>query len=479
MVTPSWDIFQSPKQQVPPSEEKAPAIAQNENKQETAKPDWGSFQDPSSYQGKIDPTEEESTMGYLARNLTALGSRVGEQLLGRYGNVEKFGKDVLSTMPGTGGVIGWALSELVGKDRWERMVRGKPGQEQMLPTSQQLKETSIKITGGYTEPKTPGEKKFQEKVEDIASTVTGRSFNTPTFRNIALNNILTPVAANVAKDIVEDLGFGENKANLAKTAVWLPLSLAFNVNANQYASKLMNNGRNGFNPNLQVNVPRYENQLNRTARNMLQGDPGSALAQQQISGIRNDIANGQTNIRDLLTRYDALNRAKRDRGLFALNNQDRKAAIRNINEVRNVVRDEIEHLGKNNPQALLDWKNGVQAWSTIHRSNAIRNYVESVANGPYSKIVAGPALGLFGVGSWGAISSPLVAGSLSATSAAAYKTGKTLYRMWIDPTLNHYYWNAIGAAQKENLPVFLSNYVKLNKEIEKSTSLNPKDKTEK
>jgi hypothetical protein len=404
---------------------------------------------------------------------------VGEQILGRYGNIEKFGKDVLTNFPKSGGVIGWALSELMGPERWERMIKGTPGHQQMFPTSGQLKEASETLTGGYTQAKTKGEERFQEKVEDIASTITGRTIREPTIRNLGLNNLLTPVAAGVAKDVIKDLGFGEDKANLAKTAVWLPLSLAFNVNASQYASNLMNQGRNNFNPNLQVNVPRYENQVNRVARNMLQGDPGSALAQQQIAGIRNDISNGQTTIRDLLTRYDALNRAKRDRGLFALNPGDRRSAIRNINEVRDVVRGEIQHLGRNNPQALMDWQNGVQAWATIHSSNAVRNWVESLANGPYSKMIAGPALGLFGVGSLAAYKAPIVSGPLSLGAAATYKTGQTLYRMWNDPTLNQYYWNAISAAQRENIPVFISNYVKLNKELEKSSSIGPKDKDKK
>lgn len=474
-----WTQFQTPKEQLQDERISSPEEPEQKEISQSKEFDWGDFQTPETYQGEIDPKEEESTMGYLARNSAAIGSRVVEQVLGRYGNIEKFGKDVLTKYPELGGLVGWALHELVGPERWEIMIKGPPGQQQMFPTSEQLKEASYKLTGGYTAPKTPGEKRFQEKVEDVASTISGRNIRTPTFRNIALNNILTPAAAGVTKDIVQDLGFGEDKANMAKLAIWFSLSLASNVNASQYASNLMNQGRTGFNQNLNINVPRYQNQLNRVARNMLQGDPGSALAQQQIAGIRNDIASGQTSIRDLLTRYDALNRAKRDRGLFALNPVDRRAAIRNINEVRDVVRGEIQHLGQNNPQALADWQNGVQAWSTIHRSNAIRNYVESVANGPYSKVVAGPALALFGVGSLAVSKSPIVSGTLSVGAAASYKTGQTLYRMWNDPNLNQYYWNAISAAQRENLPAFISNYEKLNKGIKNSFSMNPKDKTEK
>ncbi len=266
---------------------------------------------------------------------------------------------------------------------------------------------------------------------------------------------------------------------MAKMAVWIPLSLASNVNANQFAANLMNQGRNGFNPNLTANVPRYQNRINQVSRNMLQADPGSALAQQQLSGINNDIANGQTSIRDLMTRYDAINRAKRSRDLFALNAGDRRAAIRNINEVRDAVREEIQHLGQANPNALRSWENGVQAFSTIHRSNALTNWIEGIAKGPYAKLLQGPAAALFGVGTYGGYKAPIIAGPVSIGVPAAYQTGKTIYRMWNDPNLSNYYWNAISAAQKENIPVFINNYNKLNKELEKPDPTTIKSKVKK
>ncbi len=297
--------------------------------------------------------------------------------------------------------------------------------------------------------------------------------------NLAVNKLLIPAAANVTKNIVEDLGFGKDNANLAKMAVWLPLSLASNINAGRYASNLMNEGRNGFNNNQTANIPLYQNDLNRVSRNMLHGDPRSALAQQQLNGITNDINNGQTSMRDLMTRYDAINAAKRDRGLFALNPGDRRAAIRNINQVRDVVRDQIRNIGASNPQALQQWENGVQAWATIHRSNALTNWVENLAKGPYSKILSGPAAALFGIGSYGASKVPLVTGSASASLPLAYKTGQTIYRMWNDPRLAGYYWNSINAAMEENTPTFINNYLKLNKELEKSESTQPKSKSKK
>lgn len=467
MVAPAWGSFQKPVDMIQEEEtefaQEAPGGIEDQEAPPEEKPNWGEFQTPSTYQGEPDPTADEDLFGYTIRNIAANASRVGEQLMGRLGNLEKFGKDLLANAPEFGGVIGWALSELLGPERWEKLVRGKSVQEQMFPTSEQLKEFSQKSTGGYTTPKTPGEKRFQNKIEDIVATISGRNIRIPTVRNFALNNILTPVAANVAKDIVEDHGFGEDKANLVKMIVWTPISLAANVNASQYAANLMNRGRNGFGNNITANVPRYQNNLNAVSHQMLRGDPRSSLAQQQISGIENDIAQGQTSMRNLMTRYDAINAAKRDRGLFELSATDRNAAIRNINQVRDVVRSEIEHLGQVNPQALQDWQNGVMAFSTIHRSNALSNWIQSIAKGPYSKLLSAPAAALFGVGGYVAAKTPIISIPGTVGSAATYKTGQVVYRMYNDANLNNYYFRAISAAQAENVPAFISNYEKLNK----------------
>lgn len=476
-VVPKWENFEKinflKKNIENENDQEISGEIKDEELTKAEKPDWGNFQSPSTFQGEPDPTADEDMFQYLLRGGARTASRLFEQATGSVGNIEKLIKNTLSNLPKTDPVLGWAISELVGADRWSEMIKGRPGEEQMYPTSQQIKNISQKLTKGYTSPKTKGEERYDEFIEDVGSTLITRGRGGSRIQQAA-NHLLIPAAANVAKNVVEDLGFGKDKAAMAKTAVWLPAMLYNNVNGPQYASDLMNRGRNGFNQNQTVNVPQYQNQINRVQRNMLQGDPRSSLAQQQLAGIQNDLSNGQTSMRDLMTRYDAINAAKRDRGLFELNAGDRAAAIRNINQVRDVVRDQITNLGQSNPQALRDWQNGVQAWATIHRSNAITSWVQDLAKGPYAKILTGPAAALFGVGSYGAAQAPFLSLQATAATGAAYKSGQVLYRMYNDPTLRSYYWNAINAATSENIPAFINNYEKLNKELEKQEKKNSK-----
>jgi len=484
MVAPAWGSFQKPNSQSNDLEQEydqeVPGQLADQKAPEGEKPQWGNFQSPTTFQGDPNPLEDESNFDWLTRNAISGASRIAEQVAGRYGNIEKFAKDTLVSMPKSGGILGWAISELLGPEKWERLIRGEG--KQLLPTSEQIKGVSQGITGGYTKPKTKGEGIFHEYVEDVGSTITGRI---PTGQNaardFAVNNLLIPGAANVAKQIVKETGFGEDASNMAKLAVWLPFSLSYNISAQRYASNLMNQGRNGIPQNIDINVPRFLQRLQTisTSPHLLTSDPRSALARQQITAIENDIRNGQTSVRTFMNVYDGVNAAKRNRGMFELNRSDQNFARRSIDLVRDAVRDEVMDAASHYPNALNDWRNGIQAWATIHRSNALTNEVERLASGKYAKILTGPAAALFGLGGYAAKQAPIVSGTGLAATTAGYKTGQVMYRMWNNEPLRHYYFDALNDLSQNNISSFINNYNKLNKELEKSSSGTPNTKAKK
>lgn len=481
MVTPDiatsnfdWESFESPENIQ--SQSKIEPIQQESQEKEPENFQWGNYDSPDTYQGELNANEEDN-LQWLVRNITANASRLGEQIVGLPGNLEQMGKDILTNMPSTGGILGYSIEKLVGPEKWKQIVNGSPELKgsQIFPQSKQVKKASEEVSKGYTKAKTKGEERFQETFEDVTSTLlTRRPVN---FRNVAVNNLGIPIASNVVKNVVEDLGFGSDKATYSKLGTWTALSLLGNINAPQFASNLMNQGRNGIPTTTTINLPRFQTRLQNVANDphLLHADPRSALARQQLAAIQNDLANGQTTVRSLMTTYDGINAAKRNRSLFELNKNDQAFARRAIDRVRDAVRDEIMDAGAAHPQALESWRNGIQAWSVIHQSRGITNWIESIAKGPYSKILSGPAAGLFGVSSYGAFKAPIIAGPLTVATPAAYKTIQTAYRVWQDERLAQYYWNSIRAAQTENLPAFLNNYNKLNEKLD-STEKKSKSK---
>ena len=380
-----------------------------------------------------------------------------------------------------GGLIGWGISSLVGPEHWENLVKGKPGRRQTLPTSEDLQEISEDLTGGYTKPHSEGEEHFQKYVKDVAAMFTGRRGGNPIQRTRpqrigyeAFNKVVTPVVANATKDIVEGLGFGEEKGNIAKLITWIPMTLAGHVNAPQYAAQLMNNGRNGIPANLQYNVPTMLNRLHQVEISLLTSDPRTQLARAQIPRIRNDIANGQTSVRSSMNMYDATNAAKRDAGMFQMNRADQRVARHSIDQVRDVIGDTIRDFQPQFPQAINDWQNGVMAFRTIHRSNAVSNFVRSIMKGPYAKLISGPAAALFGVGSYGAYTNPMVAGTAAVLGIAANQTGKVIYRMTTNETLRNYYFRAFQNAGEQNAQAFIQNYSKFKTENERLEAIEVK-----
>lgn len=464
MVAPafSWDKFQkgsmavdSPKnlsQENGHSQEKE---ITEESKQQYS---WGNFQNTSTYQGEPDPTAEEGFFGTLARNLYSNVARGREAILGKFGDVEQLARKGIAKFPQIT-PISYVAEQMLGKEKWNDLVLGKNRDAGILATTQDLKKLEKKFTGEYTEPKTNAERIGQELSSDVGSLISGNPARSVA-RTLAVK-IGIPAVATAAKESVKELGFGEDTQTWTKLATWTALSLAEGVNAPAYAARLMNEGRNGFNPRLGAIAPRYEHQLNRVSNRMLQGDPRSSLAQQQIAGIRTDIQNGQIGIRDLMNRYDAINAAKRDRGLFELGRADRRAAIRNINEVLGVVRQEIGIIGQTNPAALRSWEEGLRAFSVIHQSNAISNTAKRWLKGPYTKAAV---FSLFG---GAALKNAGTVGTAATVGAAANKVGQVAYRVWNDPVLARYYWNAINAARQENQTAFMKNFQDLDKEYNK------------
>jgi hypothetical protein len=179
-----------------------------------------------------------------------------------------------------------------------------------------------------------------------------------------------------------------------------------------------------------------------------------------------------------MNRYDALNAAKRTRGLFDLDTTGRRAAIRNIDAVRDAVREEIENIGASNPEALNAWRNGVEAFAVVHRSQALSNYARQVAQGPYAKLAAGTTFGLFGGGTAALSKLPLsYTGAGAVAVPAIYKTGQVAYRVWKSPTLARYYWNALDSLRNENQDAFIKNANALERAYNKEYPREAKEKS--
>lgn len=471
MVNPqmSWDMFQSNENALDEGMENHDQQPQSLEQETLSPPDsqkdqnksWDQFPTQDTY---VNPEEEdsESSLGWLVRNAVSARARLHEESSGRYGNIQKATKGLLKSKPEFGGILTWGLQKMMGKEKFDSFLDIIPD----LPTSEDFRKGTEYLTGDYTKPKTEGESKFQEYTKDVGSTISPFA-GIPTPRHALINHFVVPAVANMAKEAVKGLGFKEDKAEYAKIATWITASLMGNVDARAFGINLANQGRQALPNFLTANIGRYQNRLAGVNRNLLHNDPRTTLARSQLLGIENDIAQGQTSIQDLMTRYDALNAARRSHDLFAFNPGDREYAINAINRVQDAVRQEILHTGANYPQALQNWQEGMTALRIVHQSNTMTNWIRGQLSQPHGKaaggaLSVGSAAALFGI-------KPSIGLSAKAAIPAAglYKTGQVAYRVYNDRNLRRYYFDAISAAQTQNANQFIKSYNKLNEELDK------------
>jgi hypothetical protein len=463
----SKPIESTPQMQGEPAPSQVDTLGNAPEQQPEPEYSWGQFDTPTSFfEAKED--EKESNLGMITRNLTANLFRIGEQVSGRYGNMIEFGKSVLENYPSTAGLLGQALYSFVGPEKWKSMIRGPEDALSMkVPTSEDVKKLTKAATGEYTEPRGSKEKAVQEFVSDASATISG---GRPTARSLAINTLGIPAAANAVKQIVGGLGFGEDKAILSKLGAWTALSLLGNVNGREYATQQVRQARDTLPHNLTVDLNRYLPRLNALEQRFLASDPRSQAARQQINAIRQDIQNGQISIHDLFTQYDGINAVKNTRGFFEIGQgPQRAAATRNLDEVRHVVRDMIEETGNQYPQAIHQWRNGMQSLAVIHQSQRMTNWIKNTLTGEYGKLAGSAVAGLFGAGAY---HNPATAVVGAAGAAAAYKTYQVAHRVWNDPRLSQYYWNAISAAQAQNNEAFIKNMNALDREYKEKEKKN-------
>lgn len=419
-------------------------------------------------EGDFDSEIERHLARMTFTGLSALGSLPGE--------VREFAKSIhgqgINELNLLGKKIGLpelkepefgGMSQAV-KDKWDPVLNALD----IFPTYEQIKKYGEEKSAGYLSPKDESEKAFDETIRDVVN------INFPMTRG-ANPLIKTGIAigANLAKQGSLLLGMDEDKADLLKMGTWTIGSLAGNMNARQFGIDQTRIGRQGIGNNA-FNPHALEQDLDILQRGLLRGDPRSDPALKAIRDIRHQMRQGQTNVQDLIERYDALNAMKREKGMFEFGRVDRRVAERRLTRVQHAIRDQIEQHSAD-PHAFQQWRNGLEALAVVSQTENMTRWVDNLlSKGKYKDLANKAVYGLFtgGAGAAGTAtalgfgSKLLIGAPLAAGLAGAYKGIQVLQRVVQSPVLANYYRNAMQAIVRQDAPAFISNYNKLNKSYE-------------
>jgi hypothetical protein len=434
-------------------------------------------------QFKSDVESKETYPEYFSRIFSQNSARALETLGGFPGNLQKAGKNALDYLaeitPG-GKEAHEYLQEKVGN--LNRGLFGEPEPGSLLervnqpPTSSELREeVTPKISKQlfederYLDPKT----EFEKKVGDFTQDVT--SFFMPGTAGMRLmQRIGIPLAANLSKEGLKYVGLSEDKAEKAKLALMLGLTLANNSNPGEFSSQRISTAKNMIPESFTIDARPLANSLMPLYNRLTRGleVPSKSRAMEGMEGLANQARNGRINLRSLMDSRDNINEWIAEAGGWNIPGPTRTAAVANLNQLKTAVIEAADQGLAHFPEAQQLYRTGYEAAAVTHQSNAISNFVEKNFGRKASSVGAKV---LFPALATGAAILPKTA-AVSAALFPLYKAGQVLYRIGRSPTLARYYGDVLTYSLQQNAPAMAKSMDKLDKELAKDEKKQRKGK---
>lgn len=368
---------------------------------------------------------DEESQRELERGQATAFSRLGESFLGAPGDISSF------------------IAGLFGKE------------QNILPTSQKLREFSEKTTGGYTKPKN----EFEESVGDVISDVGSMAFPGSGHYTLA-RNIGIPIVGGLVKEGLKYSNADEKAQAYGKVGTMVALDLLSRKSGGvkSYINSLFNKAEQSIPKGVSVQATGLEKSLNNLEKSLSSGGnrPTTKKALEKLNEIKSEIKNGKVDVKRLAAYRPSINEAIEELGGFNFDvpRKLKPQAIRNLNQVKSEVIKTLDQYGeKFNPEFLKANRSANESYAALQKSNLIANFLkEKIPYSPKSKAVQSlfsyaPAVAATGLA---ALSPATAAGAV--TGLAGYQGVKTLHRVLNSPTLRKYYQNVLKEASAGNIP---------------------------
>jgi hypothetical protein len=340
----------------------------------------------------------------------------------------------------------------------------------LLPTTTDIEKGFDVLTEGKYAP-SEEERPYYEAAQDITSMFMPGSGPLKAWQRIGI-----PIAGQLAKEGIKMAGGKETSQEWGKLGLVMGLSIASLANGEKYVGNLLQQSESLMPAGKMIDAKPIENSLTKLkASTWFRGAdlPSTRPAKQLINAIENNIGNGQIEGKMAIELRKNANEIQKNLGAFDIyTKQDKKKAIKLINETKDAVMNGLDHYGKTQDPAF--WKvnqEANKAYAAVAKSRVIKNFIEK--NAPSLK--SNMAKNLFGAGTivgelaLGATLPMAAAGTLAGATAGAgiLKTAQILYRVMHNPTLRKYYANVLEYAAKENGKAMAANFQKLDDELSK------------
>jgi hypothetical protein len=393
--------------------------------------------DPFAKWKKDFPFEGENDLDReIERNIAQQTSRMGETILGMPGDLYSFAKTITGFNPETN-----------------------------LPTSKSLRERSEKVSLGYTTPKSEGEEKAGEVMQDIASFMIPGSGQYGLVRNLGI-----PIVANIAKEGIKLTGH-DKTADAAKIGTMIVLDLVSHRKggAKKYASALFNESEKLIPEGATLKSPKFQDSILKLEKSFESGGsaPSKERALKKLGEIKDRMLGDEIEVKELIDFRKTINEIRSELGGFNIEmpKHIKQKAIHNLDKVKGQIIGALDEYGKKtNPKFGKLNSSANEAYAAYQSSDKMADFIKKTSE----KFVKHNGLkAILGLG--GAYAFPAIAAK-TAGSAIPLKVGyegyKVLHQVVKSPTLRKYYGNILKGAAAGNASQVTQNVKALQKKME-------------
>lgn len=464
--------------------------------------------DVSQYQIK----EEPSFMEEATRNVARWGSRMLEQFFGGYGDTSNsikgmvsgdiespksiFGMDIpkipQDSLPQWDKDASQAIKRLINPQQTSNLDLSQnpniPSQIQKalsqgvntsIPNvgSGDLEALSKTASKGYLAPQGEWEEKSDEVFKNLGRLLNGRAMPgprnpgpPPRFNQVRkfAQDLGTSVAAEVAKEGVKVFGGSDETQEKAKLATLFTAGMMLqNVSgrtADNYVNGLYRQRDELIPKGASFGTAAIEDQLNSFINRRLKYG-GPTPEKNTVLGVTEEILSriqgrgGQMSVDELLEMGRNVNRNSASVYMQPLDKAGVRAARSLYGELNGVLNNVIEgQLGTLSPQALQIHRQAQSGWGALQGSRKFQHAIRGAIKGTPFKTGVASMLG-------GSLVAPQAASGLAAGAALGagiLSTGEALSRIYLSPTMRHYYSQAVMNSFRENLPAMMHALKKLD-----------------
>lgn len=356
----------------------------------------------------------------------------------------------------------------------------KPDEQQIIPTSQQIKENVQSLNPEYLAPKNKFEEFTDAVVEDAASLYGGRFLtkgklplgNTISKGQQLLRSVGISLGSNLAGTVVKDITTDETKGDWAKFGTALFLSMLDKGNAGKYVSQAYKKSDALLPPDARHDASKLIAKVSAIQRRASMGSlaPSEKFIVDEVDEILKraqyvpGTGKATLNVNTAKNIKRSLNE-KLEKFVFENPTKTSKGRARKLgSEIVKNIGEFLEFYGLTDPEWYESYKAAEQGFATLATSNKVGNFIK---NNFKKGVITTGLLKVFGI--------PItkIAGAIGAFGAAAYPTLQIGYRIAKSPLLRKYYGQVVKAAVTENTPLLNRAMYNLDKGLQREMKKDP------